>query len=424
MVSGAPVNVLDYGADATGAADSTAAFTSALAAGNTVFVPTGTFSINNVLVASGQRIVGNGISATTLVQRNAANPALNFTSATAGFIGGGLINVQIIGATAATAELVRISATAPSVIHNCDFDFRAVNCYSACIMTNTTTAEIYGNRFKIEVQNCTYQAVVSTGVYNTYDFFIVGTPAGVLSFVDTSLNSTFIRAVTDGQQFYGGRFCTALSPTVEGGAGTLAQAYTFGGYYNTIINPCITSSTCTNGFALTQPNYVIDPQTYGSTITYPILFNAATANTSTFIGGNIPCTYKIEQYIGAQAMAQLTLVGDCSSYSKQTTPSYKIPYTTVTTTTYTVDASIATNGLDTVIRCSNAGAITLTLPTGAYYVGRIIRIWNVGSTAIGSASSNVNSLTNVLGSTILAGTPGKWIDLQYDGTYWDAIAGN
>jgi len=61
MIDGAPANVLDYGADPTGAADSSAAFTAACAVGRSVFVPKGTYKAsfqlrnNQILFGEGAR---------------------------------------------------------------------------------------------------------------------------------------------------------------------------------------------------------------------------------------------------------------------------------------------------------------------------------------------------------------------------------
>ena len=45
MIKGSPANVLDYGADLTGVADSSAAFTAAFLASTTVYAPTGTYKL-------------------------------------------------------------------------------------------------------------------------------------------------------------------------------------------------------------------------------------------------------------------------------------------------------------------------------------------------------------------------------------------
>jgi len=60
LINGAPANVLDYGADSTGATDSSAAFQAALDTQNTiVYVPKGTYLIDDVLTMNnGQKLLG------------------------------------------------------------------------------------------------------------------------------------------------------------------------------------------------------------------------------------------------------------------------------------------------------------------------------------------------------------------------------
>ena len=61
MISGAVGNVLDYGADPTGIANSTAAFNAALAAHSSVFVPEGLYAVKNITgIRSGSELFGEG----------------------------------------------------------------------------------------------------------------------------------------------------------------------------------------------------------------------------------------------------------------------------------------------------------------------------------------------------------------------------
>lgn len=67
MINGAPINVLDYNADPTGGADSTAAFNDALAAGKEIFVPAGTYKITSITHPNYQTIIrGEGSGATII----------------------------------------------------------------------------------------------------------------------------------------------------------------------------------------------------------------------------------------------------------------------------------------------------------------------------------------------------------------------
>jgi hypothetical protein len=67
MINGAPINVLDYGADPTGVADSTAAFNSALAAGKELFVPAGTYKVTSITHPNYQTIIRGEGSGSTII---------------------------------------------------------------------------------------------------------------------------------------------------------------------------------------------------------------------------------------------------------------------------------------------------------------------------------------------------------------------
>ena len=69
-------NVLDFGADPTGVADSTAAFRAALLVGKAVYVPAGTYRITDqIVVGVGQVLFGYGRSDTVLKVGTDFNPS-------------------------------------------------------------------------------------------------------------------------------------------------------------------------------------------------------------------------------------------------------------------------------------------------------------------------------------------------------------
>jgi hypothetical protein len=88
MVTGAPANVLDYGADLTGVADSTSAINAALAASNIVYMPPGIYkTTSSINVGASQQLYGASsgtIIRSTLASGAAAivvgNPANNVLS--------------------------------------------------------------------------------------------------------------------------------------------------------------------------------------------------------------------------------------------------------------------------------------------------------------------------------------------------------
>jgi hypothetical protein len=81
MISGASVNVLDYGADPTGVADSLAAFDAAVAAGDQIVIPVGTYKLTGKWsISKNKRVSGIGDAGTG----NSARPKLVPTSAVTG----------------------------------------------------------------------------------------------------------------------------------------------------------------------------------------------------------------------------------------------------------------------------------------------------------------------------------------------------
>lgn len=91
--------------------------------------------------------------------------------------------------------------------------------------------------------------------------------------------------------------------------------------------------------------------------------------------------------------------------------------TTVGAATYTVLAD------DSCLRISVA--CTVTLPAPGSFVGRLLRINNTAAVAIVSATANVYPQGGSVAATaILAGTAGKWCDMQSDGTRWIITASN
>jgi hypothetical protein len=75
MITGAPANVLDFGADSTGVADSAPAFTAALAASDLVYIPNGTYRTNTTItLASEQVLFGGGYDCVKVNSYAAASP--------------------------------------------------------------------------------------------------------------------------------------------------------------------------------------------------------------------------------------------------------------------------------------------------------------------------------------------------------------
>jgi hypothetical protein len=80
MIQGAPVNVLDYGADPTGVSDSTAAIDAAIASGKSVYFPAGTYMTtgnHNITFPSYQSFFGDFYGSTTIKKISGTNRIFN-----------------------------------------------------------------------------------------------------------------------------------------------------------------------------------------------------------------------------------------------------------------------------------------------------------------------------------------------------------
>lgn len=324
------VSVLDFGADPTGTTDSTAAFTAAMNASDRVYAPKGTYLLTNLRYKTGKMIVGDGYQSTILKQASAsARVIYALSDATVGqLINIGLSKVGIQGAASATVSAVRLEATSPYAIRNADFDYEAGGCYNSLEIVTTVSNEVYGSKFKVSQTSSLSTGVITKGVYNTYDMFI-GASANGFSISDGSWSSTFIRAVSDGMQQYGGQNCMALNPTVEGWTGSAQYAAIVNsGFSNTLINVGIVnvpnSATSGNiGIALNGGgggrSSILGARiigTYPATAcAYPIDMPAG--NSGTISDFQSSCLYKIDAYVSAANLSKFNFVGDCSTLTNR-----------------------------------------------------------------------------------------------------------
>jgi hypothetical protein len=80
MINGAIANVLDYGADSTGVADSTSAFNAAIATNKKVFIPNGTYSVSNVALLDNTWIYGENMRSVFIEVRTSNTAAFRSAS--------------------------------------------------------------------------------------------------------------------------------------------------------------------------------------------------------------------------------------------------------------------------------------------------------------------------------------------------------
>ena len=107
MITGTPVNVLDYGADPSGVADSTAAFNAAIADGSNIYIPEGAYSITSTLdlgVLGNKQIFGAGRN--TVINLNADVSLINSTTVFK------LKNLSIVLDASHTATVIKLDGNA------------------------------------------------------------------------------------------------------------------------------------------------------------------------------------------------------------------------------------------------------------------------------------------------------------------------
>lgn len=180
MIKGAPVNVLDYGADPTGVADSTAAIQAAIDTGNTVWIPEGTYSVTTIdLRGRYANIVGDGILQTVIKARSAVSTIFNAAESSDVQIAPVLIsNMTIDGDNVVTGSAISIryrhlskidtcyilNVTAPNasgiyavdawlnIVSNC----RVTNCYNGLTWA--------GSNHRSTVNSCSFTGCNNTGI--------------------------------------------------------------------------------------------------------------------------------------------------------------------------------------------------------------------------------------------------------------------
>lgn len=85
----------------------------------------------------------------------------------------------------------------------------------------------------------------------------------------------------------------------------------------------------------------------------------------------------------------------------------------------TKTASFTLGDTENFVVCNGAGSITVTFPSAAASIGRIVWIKTIAAQTVVSASSNVLPIGSATaGTAILAGTAGANAMLVCDGTNW------
>lgn len=89
----------------------------------------------------------------------------------------------------------------------------------------------------------------------------------------------------------------------------------------------------------------------------------------------------------------------------------------------TKTASFTVAATESHIVCNGTGTITVTLPTAASNVGRVLVIKTIAAQTVVSASSNVQPIGSATaGTAICTNSAGAWAMLVCNGTNWIIMA--
>jgi len=444
------VNVLKYGADPTGVADSTSAFLSAQTAGDLIYIPPGTYLLDKFQQQHKKRFLGSGLTNTIIKQANTARPAWYVVSKTGVYttqiIGAELSGVWFLGATGATVASCVVEAIAPFVVANSKFDIGGSNGFSTLQIITGSASEFYNNVVRVVQQpgvvtsdtvgSTSTGVVCGTGAYNHWWLRIVQAQNGK-AFTSNGFNEVFHDPITDSQQSYSGQSCVINNAVVEAWTGTAQTgAIENLGFSNKFINVTVKTvpNTSIGGYGMTLNNGSAASVTilgYRILGTYPgtaplrPLFVGPLSSGFIADAETSPCPNKLEAYCTYDQLKNFTFSGSSES---MTGKARKLPAdpTFVTTATYTLDSSFATTGqIEETIYLNTSANCTITLPSAASYPGRRIYFCSRVAFSLSSASANVLPLTGGGTTSILAATAGKWAILQAgSGGNWNIIANN
>jgi len=305
MIEGAAANILDFGADPTGVADSTAAIQAAQQASKYVYCPPGDYSIAGLRIYDQVNLFGGGYENTRFLQRDPNQPAINCLSdATVGqLLSLRLENFGVVGHASATVAAVKIEALGIFAIYRSHFDMIISQSYQALNMQAYTANNVFYCTFRMDGR------VIEHGGFN----------------------NTFTRLITDGQIVCTGQNITYLNLSLEELPVTPPTPYgiVLQGFNQVLITPTVILNP-TNSTKITyclQPfenSLIINPRFLVTGTLHP--FAAANNNWSLQGPGQNGCVNKMEAiYTGTDAdkdLRRVDVIGNVSSFMTASSGTY------------------------------------------------------------------------------------------------------
>jgi hypothetical protein len=226
MISGACVNVLDYGADSTGATDSTAAIAAAIAAGQRIEFPIGTYKCNIDLTgAEGKHIIGQtqgqgGTGSSTtgvrLLPQDNTKPVIDVADNAIDVVLENLfLDSQLNGTYTHTGIGIRFKAANPTFVWRCAVRHVFIRGFQdgLVIDCDINLSEVFDCDFQdIECIGISRYSFKTRGVYNRFGKLFatqVGIIGGSQPTADYALyhdgsNCYFDMVTSSGRQYWAG----------------------------------------------------------------------------------------------------------------------------------------------------------------------------------------------------------------------------
>lgn len=242
MITGACVNVLDYGADPTGATDCTTQIAAAIAVGGRVYFPRGAYKCNiEITDSSGVYLLGEtqgqyGVEGARLIPADNTKPVIDVVGPVIGcVIENFILDSELNSNATYTGIGLRVQANNPDFVWRSAFRHLFIRGFQDGLVLDcdVNLSEIFDCDFQdIECIQISRYSFKTRGVYNRFGKLFatqVGIsggpqPTADYGFYHDGSNCFFDIVTTSGRQFWGGtgNFCAAaIIEAIDGpGVGT------------------------------------------------------------------------------------------------------------------------------------------------------------------------------------------------------------
>ena len=251
MITGASTNVLDCGADPTGATDSTAAIALAIAQGGCIWFPKGVYKCNISLSGeSGIYLLGEaqgqyGVEGARLIPQNSALPVIDITTSSISCVVENFIIDSALNSNPTYTGIgIQLYARSPDFVWRCAVRHVFIRGFQdgLVIDCDINLSEIFDCDFQdIECLQISRYSFKTRGVYNRFGKLFAtqcgiaggAQPTADYGFYNDGSNCFFDLITTSGRQYHGGtgNFCAnAIIEAIDGpGAGATFPAMELSG---------------------------------------------------------------------------------------------------------------------------------------------------------------------------------------------------